>query len=149
MQNRLEQFTLLINNIYRSIQKIKLEELKKFGLKGSYMTCIHYLGISDRDLSFKELCNLCGEDKSLISKNLKSLIELEIVNKDSEGDKIYKSKFALSQKGKEIFEKIEKKTNAICSNVYLDKSENELQVFYSNLKEISAKLNEEIINLRS
>ena len=41
---RFENFTFLINKIYRDIQKIKLFELKKYGLKGSHMMCLYHLG---------------------------------------------------------------------------------------------------------
>ncbi len=148
MHKRFEHFTLLINKIYRDIQKIKLEELKKFGLKGSHMTCLHYLGTTDEPLSFKELCETCNEDKSLISKNLKSLIELGLVNRDFPDRKIYKGKFTLSKKGKEIFEEVEANTRLIASNIYLEKSETEIEYFYSNLEEISDKLSDQIEKLR-
>ncbi len=138
--NRFENFTFLINKIHRDIQRIKLEELKKHGLKGSHMTCIHYLGKSDRGLSFKEVCKICDEDKSLVSKNLNYLVNNGLVVKDVIEDRTYKGKFKLSEMGRELFKKIDEKTNSVCSQIYLDKDEEELKVFYSNLKEISEKL---------
>ncbi len=144
MQNRFEHFTLLINRIYRDIQKIKMAELKKMGLKGSHMTCIHYLGGANKALSFKELCMICDEDKSLVSKNLHSLIDLGLVDKDSVENKIYKGEFSLSKSGREIFKEIEIKTNQVCSQIYLDKDEKELETFYADLEEISNKLSAQI-----
>ena len=67
---RFENFTFLINKIYRDIQKIKLFELKKYGLKGSHMMCLYHLGREKEGLDFKTLCDLCDEDKGLISRNL-------------------------------------------------------------------------------
>lgn len=139
---RFENFTFLINKIYRDIQKIKLFELKKYGLKGSHMMCLYHLGREKEGLDFKTLCDLCDEDKGLISRNLSYLRKEGYITGDLEDDKVYKKKFKLSEKGGKIFEIIEEKTKNLSLKVYLDKDEKEIENFYKNLEEISNKISD-------
>ncbi len=137
---RFEKFTFLINNIYRDIQKIKLSYLKQHGLKGSHMMCMYYLGQSPQGMTFKELCELCHEDKSLISRNLSYLKKAGYIVDCSDSSKKYKSILSLSEDGKRVLEDIKDTTERIFCQVYLDKGENELDIFYDNLAEISSKI---------
>lgn len=139
---RFENFTFLINKIYRDIQKIKLFELKKYGLKGSHMMCLYHLGREKERLDFKTLCDLCDEDKGLISRNLSYLRKEGYITGNLEDDKVYKKKFKLSEKGGKIFEIIEEKTKNLSLKVYLDKDEKEIENFYKNLEEISNKISD-------
>ncbi len=140
MIERFENFTYLVNKIYRNIQKIKLMALKKYGLKGSHMMCIYHLGKENRKLSFKELCDICDEDKGLISRNLSYLKKEKYVNEITDDNQIYKGKLELSEKGKEAFNEIHQLTVKICEKVYLDKEKTSLDDFYKNLEEISDRI---------
>ncbi len=138
--NRFEEFTYIISKIYRSIQKIKLEELQKYELKGSHMSYVYFIGNSEEGLSFKEISDLSPDNKGLVSRNLKQLERRNIIFKEIENDKVYKGKFKLSLKGKEVFTNITKKTEELCEYVYLDNKELEIEDFYANLNKISEKL---------
>ncbi len=140
MIERFENFTYLINKIYRNIQKLKLRTLKKYGLKGSHMMCIYHLGKNDKALSFKELCDICDEDKGLISRNLSYLKKEKYVNEITDENKIYKGKLELSKKGREAYNEIHQVTVEITEKIYLDKEKTSLDTFYKNLEEISDKI---------
>ncbi len=145
MLDRFEHFTYLVNKIYRDMQKIKSQKLKNYGLKGSHMICIHYLGKSDDGLSFKELCEICDEDKGLISRNLSYLKKEDFVEELIGDKKTYKGKMILTEKGKEVFDAIQGITINICQQVYLDKEKTSLDSFYTNLEGISERI-ERIVN---
>ncbi len=135
MLERFEEFNSLIKQINKEIQKIKNRELKKFGLKGSQMEFIYYLG-KNETLSFKEFCELLHSDKAFVSRNVALLKEegliVETVNS------VNKAIYRLSQKGFEIFKLNRETTERMCNFVYID--ENKIDDFYKNLNEISAKL---------
>ncbi len=139
MLERFENFTFLINKIYRDIQKIKLTALKNYGLKGSHMMCIYYLG-KEEGLSFKKLCELCDEDKALVSRNISYLKKEGYIEKEDK--KKYKSELKLSSEGKNVFNEIQDITTTLCEKVYFDKEKIAIDEFYKNLETISIRLDE-------
>ncbi len=140
MKDRFEHFTFLISKIYRDIQKIKSVELKKYGLNGRHMMCLHFLGTNEDGLSFKELCQLCDEDKSQVSRSLTYLRKEGIIEYVGDGSKKYKEKIRLSDKGRIAFESIDKITLDICERVYLNKDKYALDTFYQNLEQVSERI---------
>ncbi len=138
--SRFEEFTYVVSKIYRSIQKIKLDELQKYGLKGSHMSYIYCLGNNEDGLSFKEISELSVDNKGLVSRNLSYLLEKNIIVKNVDANKVYKGKFYLSKLGNEIFDNISRTTTELCKEVYLDKSESKIEEFYDNLNQISNTL---------
>lgn len=135
MFDRYEEFTLLINQINKDIQKIKLQELKKFGLKGSLMDFIYYLGKNDQ-LSFKELCKELNCDKAFVSRNLPLLKEKGLVYETT--NESNKTVYRLTDAGLEIYRLNNEKTAEICQEVFIDSSK--VDEFYENLHQISKRL---------
>ncbi len=135
MLDRFEEFTFLISRINKDIQKIKLHQLKKYGLNGSQMEFIYYLG-KYKELSFKEFCKVLNYDKAFVSRNLNLLKKqnLLIENFNQNNKTIY----SLNEQGIEIFRSNKQKTEQICKTVYLE--DNKKDSFYNNLIEISNKL---------
>ena len=43
MDERFETFTVLINQISRSIRRIKAEQMESINLKGPHVSCLYYL----------------------------------------------------------------------------------------------------------
>ena len=69
MEERFETFTVLLNRINRNIRKIKNEEMKNYELRSPHISCLYYLYIS-KELTSKDLCERCEEDKATISRSL-------------------------------------------------------------------------------
>ncbi len=135
MLDRFEEFTYLISKINKEIQRIKLNELKKYGLKGSQMEFIHYLG-KHQELKFKELCEVLNSDKAFVSRTINDLKAKNIILENYNKDK--KIIYSLDRKGLAIFELNIKKTKQICNEVYLDDLKSE--ELYTSLRELANKL---------
>ena len=75
MIRRFKEFTKNISFAYKYIIKIKSAAIKEFGLKGSHVMCLFYIGESENGLTATKLCKLCGEDKAAISKSLAALVD--------------------------------------------------------------------------
>ena len=73
MVERFEKFTNLIIKAYRCIQKIKNAEMAEVGLKGNQVFCIFQLYNKEGNITPRDLCVLCDEDKGAISRTLKIL----------------------------------------------------------------------------
>ncbi len=134
MLERFEEFTYLMSKINKDIQKIKLEELKKYGLKGAQMEFIHYIG-KNGSLSFKEICEYLHSDKAFVSRNLKLLEKAGFIKRElKQNNSIY----SLTNSGLDVYKLNKKKAEEICHLIYID--EDKIDTFYKNLHDISRKL---------
>ena len=137
MNLRFREFTVLLSNIGRVINKIKNYEMSKFGLKGSQVNCIFYLYGNEDGMTATELCNLCEEDKAGVSRALKDLEEKGYVEcKTDENKKKYNSNLKLTPKGEEVAEFISGKINDIINYDKNYISDEELKSFYNTFNKI-------------
>ena len=88
MEDRYKLFTQLINKITRNIRKIKTAEMAEFDLKSSHISCLYYLQ-KGQGMSAHNLCEVCDEDKSAISKSLEQLENAGLVTRRSKTKKKY------------------------------------------------------------
>ena len=140
MEDRFKKFTILINRISRNIQKIKIIEMGKFGLKSTHVSCIYYLYRYNGQFTAKELCDICDEDKAAISRSIDFLESNGYVVCDSKTEKRYKSPILLTEKGEELGMQVCEKVNAVLDSAggWLDDKQREN--FYEDLKLISENL---------
>lgn len=113
MKNRYQNFTVLLNQITRSIYKIKTEEMNQFDLKSAHVSCLYYLYANEKPLTSKELCEICDEDKALISRSLDDLEKKGLVFCEEMKKKRYRSPLHLTLEGKEIGKYVSEKIDAL------------------------------------
>ena len=150
MIRRFKEFTKNISFAYKYIIKIKSAAIKEFGLKGSHVMCLFYIGESENGLTATKLCKLCGEDKAAISKSLAALVELGYVELENDENKKYRSKYSLTKSGKKVKNALDFKIADVVSDGGIGLTEEEREVFYSalqkivdNLEKISQKFSED------
>lgn len=149
MENRFEVFTTQISKISRYIRKIKSIEMSKFNLKTTHVSCLYYLYKSKDNMTAKELCDICDEDKSAISRSIDYLEKNEYIICTSKTEKRYKSPLFLTEKGKavgiEIAKKIDNFLNEASEGISEENRDNlykSLAVISNNLQKICEKLGE-------
>lgn len=136
MNERFREFTLLLSNIGRAINKIKNAEMKKYNLKGTQVSCLFYL-YGENEMTAKDICALCEEDKGAVSRALKELEEKGfILCEKDEHKKKYNSILRLTEKGNEVAGFINNKVESIISydKDYITKSE--LESFYCTFNKV-------------
>ncbi len=143
MINRYEVFTLLVNNINRSIRKIQDEEMKDYNLKSRHVSCIYYL-YKNGTLTATELKDICDVDKASISRTLDFLEENGYIKCASQAKKRYKSDFSLTEKGMEIGKIISLKIAEVLEKSSFGLSKEKLDIFYEGLNVINDNLNKMI-----
>ena len=112
MQEKFKIFTGLISTINRNIRRIKTEIMAEHNLKCLHVSTVYYLYVEGQ-MTLKELCEVCNEDKGAISRSVKSLEEEGLVD-NGLTERKYKNKLFLTEKGKVIGKQItEKIDNAI------------------------------------
>lgn len=151
MNTRFREFTLLISNVLRAINKIKNYEMKKYGLKGTQVNCLFYLYGNQNEMTATNLCLLCEEDKGSISRTLKELEEKGfIVCEKDANKKKYNSILKLTPKGEEIAKIISTKIENIIdydknyiTDIELTDFYKTFNKIYENLKNVSDNCEEE------
>lgn len=141
MEQRYATFTALIINIVRCVQKIKNAEMAAIGLKGTQVQCLFALYNSEDGASLTTLCEICGEDKGMMSRTLKELAANGLVYVDEQKDKKYRNPFKLTSKGLEIANIVSDKIAEMLDMGSVGVSENEREALYRSLSQISENLN--------
>lgn len=75
MDDLFERFTISILKLNKLVQKIKVYEMKKFGLKSVHVMCLYYLNLNPEGLTASDLVKLTLEDKAAISRALATMRE--------------------------------------------------------------------------
>ena len=136
---RFKTFTVLISALTRSIRKIKTEEMAKWNLKSHHVSCIYYLYVK-KSLTAKELCDICGEDKANISRAIEYLEENGFLYCDSSGQKRYKKRFKLTEKGVEVGKTINSRVETILDQAGAGISDESRKIMYDSLTMIEGNL---------
>lgn len=139
MEERFQNFTVLISKIGRSIRRIKTEEMEEYNLKSPHVSCLYYIYKMD-SLSAKELCDICGEDKAAISRSIEYLEAGGYISCDSNLKKRYKSQLALTEKGIEVAKHIAEKIDTMVDLASIGLSEDKREILYESLNLISDNL---------
>lgn len=139
MKERFETFTVLINRISRNIRKIKNAEMAEYDLRSAHISCLYYL-YTVNSLTATDLCERCEEDKATISRSLDYLEKNGYLTCEAKSAKRYKSLLVLTDKGKEIGEKIADKIQCVLKEISGGLTEEERTAFYRSLSIISESL---------
>lgn len=139
MTERFETFTVMIAKISRNIRKIKAEEMAEYNLKSTHVSCLYYL-YKEESLTAKGICDRCEEDKAAISRAIDYLEKKDYLEREKSNGKRYKSHLTLTEKGKEIGEKISIKIDRILEQVSVGLTEDERRDFYKSLSIINDSL---------
>lgn len=139
MEERFETFTLLIASVSRCIRKIKTEEVVDYNLKSTHVSCLYYL-YKRQSLTLKELCDICDEDKALVSRSIDYLEKNGFIHGEESEHKRYKTNLYLTEKGKKIAKIIVEKVDKILERASIGLTEEDRVSFYRSLSLINDNL---------
>lgn len=137
MDERFETFTVLINQISRSIRRIKAEQMESINLKGPHVSCLYYLS-KNGPLTAAELCDRCEEDKAAVSRSL-DYLEQNGYLQIPEG-KRYRRPLVLTQKGSAAGAEVSRRIDSIVALASCDVLEEDRLAMYRALSIISKNL---------
>lgn len=140
MIDRFERFSFAITEIYRYLNKISAEEMKKYDLKGAcafYLVAIYY---HSEGVTSSQLCELCNRNKADVSRTVSKLEEKELVTRASESNNQYRALIKLTDKGKAAAMQISKKAALAVELGGKGLSEDERTIFYDSLELIAKNL---------
>ena len=140
MEERFKIFTGLITNISRCIQKIKNEEMAALGFKGRQVQCLFTLYGLEEGASVTQLCDMCGEDKGMMSRTIKGMVEQGLIYVDERKDQKYRNPLKLTDKGNEIAQNVSDKVSEMLKLGGRGVTDSERECLYSTLERISENL---------
>lgn len=140
MEHRFEIFTTRISKITRNIRKIKSNAMAEYDLKSTHVNCIYYLYAHNNELTAKELCDLCEEDKGAISRAIDDLENMNYIVCNCKTEKRYKSPLSLTESGIKVGKYIANKINNVLDEASEGLSEENRKIFYDSLQLISDNL---------
>ncbi len=141
MLKRFESFVTGINICYKSIQRIKSDEIDRFGLglKGTHVMCVFFLHMNPSGLTSANLAKLCSEDKAAISRTVSVLQEKGFVQT---GETRYRNIIRLTPSGEKLAGKLEELIFGWVETIGGGLTDEERDIFYSALGKIADNLNE-------
>lgn len=142
MIQRFERFTLAIFEISRCWHRLAEEELSVYGLKGSHAIYLTVMSRYEDGIAGPQLCELCGRDKSDLSRSLAILQEKGFVTKELVNRSLYRGLLRLTREGRAVAEQICQRASLAVELAGGDLPEETRETFYQALFSITAHLRE-------
>ena len=139
---RFVAFTLLHEEIGKSIQKIKNESMSRFGLRSGDALTLVMLSQHPDGLSAAELARKCGVDKAVVSRALPALLASGAVVYTGAfaGKRGYRARISLSPKGEEIVAQMREYSVTSFKISSGELSNEELATFYRVMRTVNRNL---------
>jgi DNA-binding MarR family transcriptional regulator len=135
MENeRFEQFRNLISGIHWDIEKLKAKWTAPLGMKSVHIFWVYLLKSHSEGLTAAELARLSQTNRSLVSRELQSLIDLGYLCTESGKSGRYGQKLRLTPAGMDAADKISKASLAIQNEVNAGIPEEDLITLYRTLE---------------
>ena len=136
---RFEKFTLLIDGIHKSINRIKIDTAPYLGVKSVHVFWIYQLSLHPEGLTAAEIAAVSMVDRSLVSREIAALEKGGYVAREETGKKRgYNARITLTERGEELAARITEEAMGVQSKVDEGISEEELASFYLTLEKLYA-----------
>ncbi len=142
MVERFARFSLAISEISRCWHKLAAEEMAAYGLRGAhaiYLTTMYRCG---GGVTGPQLCELCGRDKSDVSRTVATLQEKGFVTKEGVNQSLYRGLLKLTAQGRAAAEQVCERAALAVELAGGDLKEEERECFYRALESITGRLRE-------
>ena len=134
---RFEKFTLLIDGIHKSINKLKFDIAPCLGVKSVHVFWVYQLSQHPEGLTSAEIAAVSMVDRSLISREIAALKKGGYVESEDTGKKrSYNARITLTERGRELAERITAEAMHIQSAVDEGITDAELVSFYRTLEKL-------------
>ncbi len=140
MISRFERFSQSLSILTRYWHKIAADEMEKYGLKGPYAVYLITLRRHEDGLTSTALSDLCGRDKSDVSRAVSVMEKSGFVQKRRVGRNLYRAKISLTEAGKIAADYIAERADLAVQAGGQGITDEEREVFYRVLDTISQNL---------
>ena len=142
MIDRFERFSFLISEVSRSWHKIASDEMAKHGLKGPHSVYLITMHRFPDGITAPQLCDLCGKDKSDVSRMMAIMEKKGLVKKEGIHQNLYRGAFKLTPAGMEAAESVMRRASLAVELAGEEVSDENRSIFYGTFEIISNNLRE-------
>ena len=145
---RFDVFMLALTKSQKSMAGIVKEVMREDNIKHIEVLCLKSIAFIKDGISASELCRMCFYDKAIISRTLNSLKERGFICVNPEdANKSRGRRYLLTQKGREICDKMSDFMNTIGEELTKNIPEEEVDVFFRTALKILDNMQNMSINL--
>lgn len=142
MVDRFERFSVAIAEISRYWHKIAADEMEPYGLKGPHATYLAAISHHEEGVTASRLCELCGKDKSDVSRMMSIMEQKGLVRKDGVYQNRYRGVFKLTEEGEAAAEHVRRRASLAVELAGKELTDETRAIFYDALETIAANLRE-------
>ena len=142
MVDRFERFSFAISEIHRFWHKIASDEMTKLGLKGPHVVYLVALKRFPEGVTASELSEICGRDKSDVSRAITAMEEKGLVKKQGSKQNLYRALLRLTHEGKIAATHVSKRAALAVEMGGKGLSDEERDVLYVTLERIASNLSD-------
>lgn len=139
-QDRFVEFSTLLNEVQKSITRIKCKKMDTYGLGSSHTLCICILQQHPQGITKTALAKRCAIDKAQVSRVIDELLKKNYVTA-LPAKKNYNQKYLLTEEGTEVADNMRNVILEINTFVSDSIPEDQIENFYSTFKTICNNLN--------
>jgi DNA-binding MarR family transcriptional regulator len=128
-KTRYGRFTLLIDGIHKSIGKLKIDRVRRLGIKSVHVPWLYHLSLHLDGMTATEIASVSMVDRSLVSR--------EIAELKSKGYIASKQRrYTLTEEGARVTDELVRLMCEVQAEVDDGISEEELESFYTTLEKL-------------
>ncbi len=142
MYQRFERFSFAIFEISRHWHRLTGDEMEKYGLKSSHSVYLLALARTPQGLTAPQLCEICGKDKSDVSRMMAILEKKGLVSKEGPHQNRYAGAYLLTQDGREVAQALRTRASRAVEIAGRDLSPAQRESFYDALESIAMNMRE-------
>lgn len=140
MVDRFERFSFAISEIHRFWHKIASDEMTKLGLKGPHVVYLVAMKRYPDGVTAAELSEMCGRDKSDVSRAIASMEEKGLVVKEGINQNLYRARLKLTSAGEIAAAHISERAGLAVEMGGKGLNNENRQIFYESLELIASNL---------
>ena len=140
MLNRFTRFSLAISEIDRCWHKLAAEEMSKYELNSPHAVYLTTLYDFPEGITAAKLGELCGKNKSDVSRMISIMERKGLVRKVAVGENFYRAKLLLTDEGKQAAEHVQRRAALAVELAGAGMTEADREVFYRCLESITTNL---------
>ncbi len=140
MEQRFERFSYLLFEIARYWHKLTTGEMEHYGLKGTHSVYLSAMARHPEGITAPQLCELCGKDKSDVSRMMAIMEQKGLVTKQGGHQNRYGGSFVLTELGQQAASFVERRATLAVELAGKDLDEESRNILYQSLESITANL---------